>query len=230
VRRSQRRHPTAFNKFSFKAEDLEVEDSDDGGSTRISRSRVDSDDQRSARSTGTCASSVAESQEIRSGGASLDVDEELEDEAQMFNPFREGKRSSSVGFSFDKTAEIEDGAADPHWHDKNRHEKRFSRIRNRVPTGHPTIMKTASDDLADLLAEYDKQATGMADDEETVGNTEKNKETRVLEEDAEPEWPRENKLGEDPTVRFRSIIACHEQKAADDDEEEAEEDDDEGAE
>jgi len=208
VRRTQRRHPTGFNKFSFKAEDLDLEDSDDGGSTRISRSRFDSDDQRSARSTGTCASSVPEGVEVRCTELPADTEggEDDLEESNCFNPFREGKRSSSVGFSFEKAREIEDAASDPHWHDRNRHEKRFSRIRNRVPTGHPTIMKTASDDLHDLLAEYDKQAGELGDDEETTDNTEKNKATEVREGD---ELRASRAEFDDISVRFRSINIIH---------------------
>eukprot|EP01068_Selenidium_serpulae_P006287 Selendium_serpulae@DN4334_c1_g1_i1.p1 len=155
--RGSRRHPTGYAKFAFRPEDLELDESDDGGSTSIPRSRVDSDDQRSVAST-------AGNQSLAHSG----TDEEDMDDRKL-------KRSGSVGFSFDRTEEIQDQEADPNWSDKTRHMERFSRIRNRVPTGHPTIMKAASDELSGLLEEYEKAMSGMADDSETVANTSKNR-------------------------------------------------------
>eukprot|EP00918_Siedleckia_nematoides_P082646 GHVU01181113.1.p1 GENE.GHVU01181113.1~~GHVU01181113.1.p1 ORF type:complete len:326 (-),score=65.16 GHVU01181113.1:252-1229(-) len=61
------------------------------------------------------------------------------------------------------------------WEERDRHQKRESRIRNRVPTGHPTILNSAVDELRN---EYE---AGMMDedadqsDDELKENTEKNK-------------------------------------------------------
>eukprot|EP00923_Selenidium_pygospionis_P047571 GHVN01082154.1.p1 GENE.GHVN01082154.1~~GHVN01082154.1.p1 ORF type:complete len:357 (+),score=59.67 GHVN01082154.1:697-1767(+) len=157
-KRTQRRHPTGFARFSFKPEDLE--DSDDGGSTGVSRSRVDSDDQRSVGST--------------AGNQSMPRSTDGTDDDEML-AFRQADRAGSVGFSNEATKEIQDQEADPNWADETRHEKRFSRIRNRVPTGHPTIMKAASDELSGLLEDYENQLTGMGDDDATLANTSLNR-------------------------------------------------------
>lgn len=68
------------------------------------------------------------------------------------------RRGSSVGIG--NVVDIEDEDADMNWHDHQRHDDRFKRIRNRRPTGHPSALK--------LSEELIKQLKVEGDDEESV--------------------------------------------------------------
>eukprot|EP00922_Rhytidocystis_sp_ex-Travisia-forbesii_P018776 GHVS01027907.1.p1 GENE.GHVS01027907.1~~GHVS01027907.1.p1 ORF type:complete len:223 (+),score=49.73 GHVS01027907.1:239-907(+) len=59
------------------------------------------------------------------------------------------RRQSSVGIG--KVEEIDDAEGDKHWHDEPRHETRWQRIRNRIPTGNPKLMKATSSELLQII-------------------------------------------------------------------------------
>lgn len=71
------------------------------------------------------------------------------------------RRESSVGIG--NIVEIQDKDSDSNWHDRPRHEDRWQRIRSRVPTGNPKLMKASSEELMDLL---DQQNEAMYTSEE----------------------------------------------------------------
>lgn len=103
-----------------------LEDSDVESRSRASSARGGSTDGGSTRGSISAGAGAMTSRSASSG-----AEEDLEDER---NPFQAGDRSpSTVVFSFDQERQvIEDKVADPDWEQQQRHQKRFSRIRNRV--------------------------------------------------------------------------------------------------
>eukprot|EP01071_Lankesteria_metandrocarpae_P014659 Lankesteria_metandrocarpae@DN874_c0_g1_i1.p1 len=163
--RKKHRNPTGYQKFTFRDLGLSEADVlyDDGMSGPVSTtasslagrdSRTSSEGEISARSV---ANECMRQEEL--------------------NPFNKADRQNSlVSFSSDnEREEIEDDMADPEWSTLQRHTDRYSRIRGRVPTGHPSMIKRGSDEIAKMLAELDTEELGHDDvDHETLKNTNRN--------------------------------------------------------
>lgn len=182
-RRKKQRNPTGYQKFHFK--DLGLEESDfesEGHRSRAGSVPGISTDGGSTRgSVSLGAGGPLTSRSVSSGAEEHEDLEEVEGGGRP--PLLE-QRGSSVVFSFDKEREvIEDEVADPEWDEKQRHQRRFSRIRNRVPTGHPCLMRGATDELAGIVNQFERQLSSVALDEATTENTELNKTVPLIPED-----------------------------------------------
>lgn len=203
-RRGSRRKPTAFAKFTFKDTDLEqlvMSGEEEHKDTDKDSDREDAKTTATAATTGDAASSARRSRmadttmsdEETMGGettatadaSQLDTDRDSAKRSQRaslqsddFPPAGMSleRRTSSVNFDSFNTIEIHDKDSDPKWGEKQRKEKRFSRIRKRVPTGHPSLMKLASDEMKQIMAAVDP------DDHELIANTDKNKNVSQAEE------------------------------------------------
>lgn len=180
VRRKKQRNPTGFHKFNFK--DLGLGDSDMDSDCRRSRTSSArgpaSTDGGSTRGSLSCGGATGVPGGTVGALTSRSVSSVGEDTPDDFGGELAvlAHRNSSVLFSFEKERQvIQDEVADPQWEAQQRHQRRYSRIRNRVPTGHPAIMRGPSSDLADIVHDYEKQLSDLRIDSETVENTEVNK-------------------------------------------------------
>eukprot|EP01053_Blabericola_migrator_P003945 Blabericola_migrator_1__3944@NODE_2198_length_3139_cov_48_463542_g1383_i0_p2_GENE_NODE_2198_length_3139_cov_48_463542_g1383_i0NODE_2198_length_3139_cov_48_463542_g1383_i0_p2_ORF_typecomplete_len369_score77_27HAMP/PF00672_25/0_26_NODE_2198_length_3139_cov_48_463542_g1383_i018352941 len=138
--RRKGRNPTGFAKFNFaELQALEGDDDDKDGTETPTSERSSRFDMSSIRKD-----SSADSRE--SAG-------------------RLSRQHSSIDES--KTIEIQDNVSDPQWHDKKRKESREIRVRRRIPTGHPNMMKSA-------LVARESLELELESDEETKANTSNN--------------------------------------------------------
>lgn len=180
VRRKKQRNPTGFQKFNFK--DLRVEEHDldsDSRRSRTSSARGASTDDASTRGSlsgvpGVAGGGTLTSRSLSSAGEENDPDDA--DDRQMKAHLTSPERNASVVFLFEQERQvIQDDEADPQWEEQQRHQKRFSRIRNRVPTGHQKILQSPFDEIAGLVNDYGQELSCIHLDTETAENTELNK-------------------------------------------------------
>jgi len=145
VKRKKQRNPTGYQKFNFK--DLGI----DEGEVRFDDYSTDSGGGGASSAGGGRESRTSSEGELstRAIGSDSMSEECRGNEETVPNASKYGRSDSLVAFSFDK--DITDPESDPSWADQSRRSQRFSRIRNRVPTGHPSLMKKSSDELSRLI-------------------------------------------------------------------------------